>query len=59
MQLHFNSYEFSYVPRSCNTLAHSLAEYGASRQDIKMLWPDSLPNDVPVSVAGVSAGPVK
>jgi hypothetical protein len=57
MQLHFNSYEFSYVPRTCNVLAHSLAAYGASRQYIKLIWPDSLPNDVRVLMASVSAEP--
>jgi ribonuclease HI len=46
MQLSFNSFEFSYVPRTCNTVAHSLAAYGASRHELKLLWPDSLPNDV-------------
>jgi ribonuclease HI len=35
--LNFNSFEFSYSPRTCNKLAHTLAEYGASRQDKKLI----------------------
>jgi hypothetical protein len=57
MQLAFNSFEFCYASRTCNKLAHDLAAYGASRQDIKLLWPDSLPIDVRVMVASDSAVP--
>ena len=55
MQLSFNSFEIVYAPRTCNFLAHSLAAYGARRQDMKLLWPDSLPDDVSVMVASASA----
>jgi hypothetical protein len=51
MQLAFNSFEFCFVSRTCNKLAHDLAAYGASWQDIKLLWPDLLPTDVHVMVA--------
>jgi ribonuclease HI len=57
MNLTFNSFEFSHVPRTCNSLAHNLAAYGATRQDIRFLWPESLPNDVRVLVASTSAEP--
>jgi ribonuclease HI len=57
MQLSFNSFEFTFAPRTCNKIAHELAAYGASRQDILTLWPESLPNDVLVSVASVFAVP--
>jgi hypothetical protein len=30
MNLSFNSFEFSHVPRTCNKLAHELAAYGAT-----------------------------
>jgi hypothetical protein len=59
MQLHFNSFECVYVPRTCNKAAHVLAAYGASRQDIKLVWSDSLPDDVRVLVASASTVPSK
>jgi hypothetical protein len=39
---------------TCNNLAHPLPAYGASRQDMKILWRDSLPSDVHVSVTSAS-----
>jgi hypothetical protein len=41
MNLSFNSFEFSHVPRTCNKLAHELAAYGATRLDTELLWPES------------------
>lgn len=52
-QLSFTSFALSAIPRTCN----NLAKYGASRQDLKLLWPESLPSDVRVVVASVSAEP--
>jgi hypothetical protein len=57
MQLHFNSFECVYVPHTCNKVAHVLVAYGASRQDIKLVWSDSLPDDVRVLVASASTVP--
>jgi hypothetical protein len=55
MQLSFNSFEFTFVPRNCNTLAHKLAAYGANRQEHRSFCSESLPNDVDVLVTSVSA----
>jgi ribonuclease HI len=45
MQLSFNSFEFSFVPRECNKLAHDLAALGGTWQDTISLCPESLPVD--------------
>jgi ribonuclease HI len=58
MNLNFNSVCLGYVPRKCNNLAHAQAAYGASRQDLSQLWPESIPNDVSVRVASSLAEPV-
>jgi ribonuclease HI len=55
LNLSFNSFEFYYIPRTCNKIAHELAAYDTSRQD--MFWPESLPNYVRVRLASVSAEP--
>jgi hypothetical protein len=57
MQMHFNSVNVSFAPRICNKLAHVFAAYGASRQELKLLWADSLPVDVRVLVDSISAEP--
>jgi hypothetical protein len=57
MVLHFTSYEFYFVPRTCNNLAHSFAAFGASQQKQKLLWLDSIPDAVRVMVASDSAEP--
>jgi ribonuclease HI len=54
IRLNFNSVKVSYAPRSCNNVAHALADYGARRRELRQLWPESLPNDVIVRV--VSGG---
>jgi hypothetical protein len=33
MPLHFNSFEFSFIPRSCNNSAHAFAAFGASQHE--------------------------
>jgi hypothetical protein len=57
MVLQFTSYEFYFVPRTCNNLAHSFAAFGASQQEQKLLWLDSIPDAVRVMVASDSAEP--
>ena len=48
---------FSFIPRTCNNLAHELAMYGAAGQNLKLLVPEALPSDVRVLVASASAEP--
>jgi hypothetical protein len=57
LQLNFNQVSFSFAPRACNNLAHCLAAYGASRQDSRLHWSESLPDDVRVMVASKFAEP--
>ncbi|KAI4993222.1 hypothetical protein ZWY2020_007535, partial [Hordeum vulgare] len=42
----FNSCSFSFAPRACNDLAHTVAAFGATLHVSSKLWPDDLPNDV-------------
>jgi ribonuclease HI len=57
MQLAFNSVEFVFAPGTSNNLAHELAAFGASRQDIRCIWPESLPDGVSVLLASTVAEP--
>jgi hypothetical protein len=57
MNLSFNSFEFSHVPRTCNRLAHEIAAYGAAWLDTELLWPEPLPSDVLVWLDSLSAVP--
>jgi hypothetical protein len=59
IRLNFNSIKVSYAPRSCNNVAHALADYGARRRELRQLWPESLPNDIIVRVASELAAPVQ
>lgn len=50
LRLHFNSFQTSHVSRDCNKLAHALAALRASRQAQRHLWPEAVPDELPVSV---------
>jgi hypothetical protein len=55
--LNFQSFEFQYVPRICNKVAHALANLGVNQEESRLLWPDSAPDYVHVLVASESAAP--
>jgi ribonuclease HI len=57
MNLSFNYFELSHVPRTCNKLAHEIAAYGATWLDTELLWPEPLPSDVLVWLDSLSAVP--
>jgi ribonuclease HI len=57
MQMAFSSFEFVFIPRRCNNIAHVLAALGANRQDFRCLWPESLPDDASVMLASDVAEP--
>jgi hypothetical protein len=46
----FESYEFNYCPRSCNKIAHELAQHGLCADDECVGWADSAPDFVSVMV---------
>jgi ribonuclease HI len=55
IRLQFNSVLFSYVPRTCNKIAHALAAFGANRQTSRQLWQETLPIDLHVPVTSTLA----
>ncbi|KAE8800678.1 hypothetical protein D1007_23677 [Hordeum vulgare] len=42
----FNACSFSFAPRACNDLAHTVAAFGATLQVSSEIWPDDLSNVV-------------
>jgi hypothetical protein len=58
LQLNFIQVNVVHVNRMCNGVAHTLATYGASQQQVRLLWPDEVPDIVNVLVASESAEPV-
>jgi hypothetical protein len=55
--LNFIDARVVHVPRECNKVAHLLAAYGANQMANRLLWPESVPDDVHVMVASESAEP--
>jgi ribonuclease HI len=49
MRLHFSSVLITYVPCTCNKLAHALAALGMSRRANRQLWQEALPVELPVT----------
>ncbi|KAM0838851.1 hypothetical protein ACQ4PT_060704 [Festuca glaucescens] len=58
IQLNFISCEVSFAPRSCNKVAHAMAELGAGQLDQCVIWLDDVPDAVSVLLASESAVPV-
>jgi ribonuclease HI len=55
VQLHFISFDISFSPRTCNKIAHVLASCGASQDDYRQVWTESVPEHVSVMVTSESA----
>jgi ribonuclease HI len=58
LQLNFFSWSVTHVVRSCNNAAHLLAAIGSNQSEVRLVWPDYVPDDVNVVVASESAEPV-
>jgi hypothetical protein len=55
----FDSFEFSFYPRQCNNVAHSLAQHGFRAEDECVGWADVAPpfvSDMLASDLAVSSG---
>jgi hypothetical protein len=53
--LHFTDVILSFAPRSCNSMAHALAAFGASRQLDKQLWLEDLSSNIHVTLTNTIA----
>jgi hypothetical protein len=49
--LNFLSFKVSYANRVCNKVAHCLAAIGSNQNEVRLLWPENIPDDVTVVVA--------
>jgi ribonuclease HI len=50
LQLNFVSWSVNHVVRSCNNAAHLLAALGSNQSEVRLVWPDHVPDDVNVVV---------
>ena len=48
----FESFEYLFAPRSCNTVAHSLTQYGLRAESECTGWEGEAPDFLSVLVAG-------
>jgi hypothetical protein len=58
IQLNFIDVTVVHVSRVCNKVAHLIAAYGASQIADRLLWPETVIDDVSVLVASESAEPI-
>jgi ribonuclease HI len=58
LYLNFVSVKVVFVPRSCNKVAHEIAALGASQQDVRKLWMNTVPDAVSLVLASKFASPV-
>jgi hypothetical protein len=57
LKLNFISFKAAHVARCCNSAAHVLAAYGSSQNEVRLLCPKYVPDDVNVTVSNESAEP--
>jgi hypothetical protein len=55
IRLNFLSHNISFVSRDCNNVAHLLAARGARQVEVRLWWPDDVPDDVISVVTSESA----
>jgi hypothetical protein len=55
LRLNFLSHNISFVSRDCNNVAHLLAAHGARQDEVRLWWPDDVPDDVISVVTSESA----
>jgi hypothetical protein len=49
--LNFVSFKIAHVGRDCNNAAHCLAAIGSNQNEVRLIWPDYVPDIVNVVVA--------
>jgi hypothetical protein len=57
IRLNFWSVDVTFVPRTCNKVAHLIAAYGAHQNAERLLWPENVLDDVKGLVASESVVP--